>query len=494
MKKPIPPIDLLFLLGESRDAPQHVAGLMIFENPAPSSGWSIADLVARYRAAKPIFPFNVVPKLSLFDLPCWVEVEQIDMNYHVQHLALPAPGTDDQVNEMVQRWHDTLFDRGQPLFQVCVIEGLQDDRFAIYVKLHHAIVDGASAIARILGAVSEDPAAPLGDPLYAIDVMAPEDRSTELPPTLAKQWLGMANRAAKGSLIAADLYVGFLKKTASRMRGAPPSGSRPFEAPMTVFNERVVHGRSYARTSLPMAQLKAAAKAAGGTLNDVALTLVDDAVHHYLAERKKPLAQRLLALVPVSLREAGDKEATTKISALVIAMGDGQAAVRNRLAQVMEHMKEGKAELQAMSKAAAGGYSVAMYSLANAMGKLGFDKPLANMIISNVPGSPKQMYLGGSRMLGVFPVSVISVGMGLNVTLVSNAGRLDVGITSQRRSIPDPERIAGLMLDSLNAMMADTEPATPAGVIEGDTKPTRAPRVARKASRRPTPKAAQQPN
>jgi len=484
MKRPIPTIDLLFLLAETRDSPQHVAGVMLFENPAPDAGWTLPDLVARYRAATPVFPFNVVPRMPLGARPQWVEPAGIDMSYHVQHVALPAPGSDAQLDAMIQRWHDELFDRSQPLFRICVIEGVQDGRFAIYVKFHHAIVDGASAIARILAAVSDDPQAPIGKPLFEVELGGAQAvRDERVPPGLLSRLLALSGRTVQGYKVAFDLYLGFWKKTLGRMSGAPAIGSLPFEAPMTLFNSRIQRGRAYGRTSLPLAPARALVKAAGGTLNDLAMTLADEAVHRYLAQRQQPLDKRLLALVPVSLREAGDTEATTKISALVIALGEARAKGVERLAQVVESMRAGKAELGRMSKSAAGGYSVAIYAIAQLVEKLRVDRPLANMVISNVPGSNKPMYLGGSRMTGIFPASVISVGMGLNVTFVSNAGQLDVGITSQRGSIPDPQRIADLMAQGLQEMLEAAAPAPPA------TAAAPAPKATRKRARQPTARA-----
>jgi len=488
MKRPIPAIDLLFLLAETRDSPQHVAGVMLFENPAPDAGWTIPELVARYRAATPVFPFNVVPRMPLGARPHWAEPAGIDMNYHVQHVAVPAPGSDAQLDAMIQRWHDELFDRSQPLFRICVIEGVQDGRFAIYVKFHHAIVDGASAIARILAAVSDDPHAPIGKPLFQVELGAAQaERDERVPPGLLSRLLALSGRTVQGYKVAFDLYLGFWKKTLGRMGGAPASGSLPFEAPMTLFNSRIQHGRAYGRTSLALAPARALAKAAGGTLNDLAMTLVDEAVHRYLAERQQPLDKRLLALVPVSLRAAGDTEATTKISALVIAMGEARAKGVQRLAQVVENMRAGKEELGRMSKSAAGGYSVAIYAIAQLVEKLRVDRPLANMVISNVPGANKPMYLGGSRMTGIFPASVISVGMGLNVTFVSNAGQLDVGITSQRGSIPDPQRIADLMALVLREMLdAAASVASSAPVPTPVAEVAPAAKATRKRARQPT--------
>jgi len=451
MSRPIPTIDMLFLLAESRETPQHVAGVMIFDNPTAKSGWTIQDLVQRYRDTKPIYPFNVTPKLSLSARPRWVDAKDMDMTYHVQHHALPAPGSDKQLDELVERWHSVVFDRGQPLFQMCVVEGVSRNRFAIYVKIHHSIIDGASAIARILAGVSSDPNDPIGLPFFAAKVGSKPRE--EAPKGLVSMLGGTTTAMLNRYKVAMDLSAGFWKKALARAGGAPASGSLPFEAPMTLFNVPIQHGRSFARVTLPIEPMRVAGKAAGGTLNDVAMALVDSAVHTYLKERKQPLEKRLLALVPVNLREPGDLEATTRISAVVVAMGDSGAPIGTRLKQIVDNMKDAKTEVKGMSKAAAGGYSVALYALAQGLGKLGVKRPLANMVISNVPGANKQMYLGGSEMVAIYPVNVLSVGMGLSVTLVSNAGQANVGITSQNKTIPDPQHLATLMVQALDEIV-----------------------------------------
>ena len=146
MSRPIAALDLIFLLSEKREAPQHVGGLMLFENPSAEAGWSIADLVAHHRAAKPIVPFNSIPRLAVLGRPRWQALAEPDMHYHVRHLALPTPGNDAQLMDMVQQWHCELMDRNHPLFQLYVIEGLSNKRFALMAKVHHSIIDGASGI------------------------------------------------------------------------------------------------------------------------------------------------------------------------------------------------------------------------------------------------------------------------------------------------------------------------------------------------------------
>ena len=439
MSRPIAALDLIFLLSEKREAPQHVGGLMLFENPSAEAGWSIADLVAHHRAAKPIVPFNSIPRLAVLGRPRWQALAEPDMHYHVRHLALPTPGNDAQLMDMVQQWHCELMDRNHPLFQLYVIEGLSNKRFALMAKVHHSIIDGASGIMRLVASLSRDPTAALGAPFYAVDMGVKSRRG---PRSLIAQVSGSSGSLTKQASALTQVATGLWKKAAARLAGE--TVSLPFDAAMTLLNQPIRQGRSFAQLSLPLEPFRLAAKAAGGTINDATLAVVDAAVEAYLLERGEATTQPLVALVPVSMREQGDKEASTKISAVVCALGEPGAGMAQRVKQVVHRMNSAKEEIRSMSKSAATQYGVGIYALAEGLSTMGVKRALANFVVSNVPGPTEPLYLGGSRFLGVHAASVLVGGIGLNVTVMSNAGNLDFGITGYQHVLPDPERLAAL--------------------------------------------------
>ena len=459
MGRTIAPLDLSFLLNESRDCPQHVAGVLVFENPAADAGWTVADLVRRYRAATPVAPFDRIPDFRRLGLPQWEQVREFDMRYHVQHVALPAPGSDAQLDELVAQWHSELIDRHRPLFQMVVVEGLEGNRFAIFAKIHHAIVDGASAIARLLGSLDVDPAAPMRAPLFAVDPGA--GRRRRAPAGLTRRLSASLDLVRKQARAAGELTEEFWSKVRSRFAGVPSEGNAPFEAAATLMNAPIGYGRSFAHLSLPFAPLRSAAKAVDGTINDAVLAVVDSAVASYLDERGQPMRQPLHAMVPVSLRDADAKDAGNQVSAVICALGDPGGDVHRRLAQIVERMSAAKAGIHRLSKTAAADFFFGMYFIAQGLNAAGIRRPLANFIVSNVPGSPVDAYLGSSRLLGVYPLNILAVGLGLSVTLVSRAGRLDLGFTATRDAMPDVERVAVMCREAAELLTRPAGAAPP---------------------------------
>jgi len=161
-------MDLLSLLIETAEAPTHVAPLMIFQLPARAPVNTVVAMVAAWRRAQPIPPFNYLPDFPRVGLPRWKVASEIDMHYHVRHFTLPAPGTTEQLRELIEVLHTGRLDRERPLFQVWMIDGLEGGRFAVYPKMHHAIIDGMSAIMRVVGSLAESLSGKLLPPIHAL--------------------------------------------------------------------------------------------------------------------------------------------------------------------------------------------------------------------------------------------------------------------------------------------------------------------------------------
>ena len=327
------------------------------------------------------------------------------------------------------------------MFQAEFIEGLPGHTFALYLKMHHALVDGASAIARVLASLSEKPAARAAAPFFAARIdngEAPKQRSRAFPVTAAKKLL-LANAVA-----GKDLAVGLLRKQLRR-DGAEDSGSVPFSAPRGPMNEPISGQRSLALLSLPIDEMKAVGRAFGGTLNDVAVTVVDAGLTRYLRQKRKLTDKPLVAMCPVSLRETGDREATTKVSAIFVPLGAPKRKFGQRLEHVITSTGAAKEELRGMSKDAAMLYAIAAFGLAEGVELVRADsvvRPLANFVLSNVPGSRTDRYLGRAKVLGMYPVSALGAGIGLNVTLLSYANSMDFGFVANGASMPDLDELA----------------------------------------------------
>ena len=486
MSKPIPALDLMFLLTETADSPKHVSALMTFDAPAGGARTVVRELVRACRDAKPVAPFTYIPSFPLTGVPRWKTAAAVDLLRHVHHLALPLGAGDEALLEVVQRLHETTMDRSRPGFELFFIEGLAGGGFALFVRLHHAIVDGASAMALLLASMNEAAATKRIQPFFAVELTTPRPRP---PKSLLDRVTALQKTARSQTVAVASLYVGLVKKGLGCLLGSATPGSEPFTAPRTPLNETLRTPRSIATLSLPLAEMKAAGKAFGGTLNDVAVTIVDAGTQRYLAGIGQASAKPLVVMCPISLREPGDKEATTKVTAMFVPLGDATLPVAERMRTTMAHAAAAKAELRTMSKNTAMLYAIAAFGLAEAEAELSQrapapTKPLANFVLSNVPGSATPLFLGGARMSGMYPISSIAAGMGLNVTLASYAGSMDFGFVGNGVALPRLPELARHTAEAFEELKAAAALMPPAETGAPEAAATK--RVSRKRTERST--------
>ncbi|MCC6868101.1 MAG: wax ester/triacylglycerol synthase family O-acyltransferase [Burkholderiales bacterium] len=455
MSRNIPPLDLMWLLVETANAPTHVGALLLFERPARAPASFVADLVASYRAATPRTPFDQVPRLVGTRLPHWQQVEAIDLDYHVQHLVLPAGATERTLVRLVEDLHEPMLDRNRPLFRLVFIEGLPDGRFAMYLKLHHAIIDGMSAISRIVASLATSPKERTRPPMFAVDVAPPRTRH---PRRLSAEVSAFNRSALRQTSALKDVSVGLVVKTLRRLVVKDTAGSQPFAAAHLATNEPVRTPRAFAMLALPLETMREIGKAFGGTLNDVAATIVDAGLQRYLDDLGRPARKPLVTMLPVSLRDEGDTSAKTLASAMFVALGAPDAEAEDRMRQVMAAVAAGKADLRAMSKDAALLYATTVLGIGTAtemssvVGRV--TGHLANFVLSNVPGSREDLYLHGARLAAIFPISALALNVGVNVTLTSHAGTMFFGFVGNGIALPDFDRLARHTGDAFAALGA----------------------------------------
>jgi diacylglycerol O-acyltransferase len=433
----IPPVDLIFLLIETADTPMHVGGLMIFERPKSAPADLVARIVRAYRAARPRAPFDQVPDFVATGMPRWRRVANVDLDYHVRHLVLPPGTTWPAFLRLIEDLHEPPLDRNRPGFRVWLIEGLPDDEFAIYFKVHHSLVDGISATVRVVASLATGPRARLGAPFFAVNV---GPRRPRPPPSVLAELAEVTRTALHEATAVKDVGLGLVRKAVQGLLARHGTGSQPFTGPDLPLNDAIRTPRSFATLALPLAEMRTVAHAFGGTINDVAATIVDAGIQDYLAGLGCDCGEPLVAMCPVSLREAGDTTATTNAAAIFVPLGAPRAPAAERMRQVMEAMRAGKAEIRGMSKDAALVYAASVLGfaaaaeLAHAGGMTGH---VANFVLSNVPGARDDRYLAGARLRAVFPVSVLGAGIGLNVTVSSHFDTMGLGFVGNRVSLPD---------------------------------------------------------
>jgi WS/DGAT/MGAT family acyltransferase len=441
MTKPIPPLDLMWLVMETQASPTHVGAMLLFEKPK-GRPHIVREIVEAYREAEPSPPFSYVPELGGAGMPYFREAASYDPDYHVTHLVLPEGSSHEDLLRLVADLHEPMLDRGRPLFRNWLIDGLAGNRFALYTKVHHAIIDGASGTKRIYGSLSTSARRTIPTPAFAIEVPVRKPRP---PKALVDRLAELGVTATKQTRALRDVSLGALRKGLATLLGEDPGGSQPFSAQHAPMNEPLQMARSLATLTLPLAEMRNVGRHFGATLNDLSVTIVDEGLHRYLRETGRAFQHRLVAMCPMSLRDEGDTEAATKASAMFVHLGEHDASVTERIAQVQTAMGKAKEELRSMSKDAAMMYAVAVLGVAEVRTATHASRvtpPLANLVISNVPGGTEKMYLNGATLLGTYPVTAIAASVGLNATLTSYHDRMDFGFLGNGATMYDLRELA----------------------------------------------------
>lgn len=439
MSKPIPPLDLLFLMIESPAATTHVGAMLLFKKPAGRTP-VVREIVEAYRGYRPAPPFNYVPQL--LGVPHFREVASWDPYYHIQHLSLPAGASYDDLLRLVADLHEPQLDRARPLFRCWVIDRVPGGLFAIYTKNHHCIIDGESGMKMLYAGLSKTDRHTVAEPGFALGLPAPTPR----PPTPVVGRIADSIRGAVTQVEALNqLSVGALRKTLTGLARWRLDGSLPFRAQHAPTNEPLTMGRRFATLSLPLEEMHEVGRRFGATLNDVAVTVIDAGLHAYLRETGRAFAHPFIAMCPVSLRAEGDTAIGTRVSAMFVRLGEPTAAMAERIGQVVDSIATAKKELRGMSTDAAMTYAVGLLTLAGLAASTRLDRvgrPVCNLVISNVPGAKERRYLNGARLVGIYPVSALAASVGLNATLASYHDSMDFGFVANAAAIDDLPQLA----------------------------------------------------
>jgi diacylglycerol O-acyltransferase len=456
--------DSAWLFTDSHRTPMQVGMLATFRVPEDRPTF-VADLVTRWRETKEFAPpFNYLYKSR--PVPSWVELEsdQIDLDYHLRHSALPAPGSQRELGVLVSRLHSSMLDRRYPLWECHVIEGLEEDRWSLYIKAHHSQVDGVGGIRLLRRTLSVDPDARDMLPPWAIGTRGPDQSGVlkSVPKAVERAAVGIGDRV-RGGVRSSAAVAGSLARTYTESftgLGAAEDRAVPYRAPKSIFNGRIHTPRRIATQHYPVERLRDVAKAADASLNDVFLTLCGGALRRYLLEQDAMPDADLTANVPVSVRRGHSAGVGNAITFLYARLRVDLADPVERIAAIRSSTQLGKERLPEVGPAAMDAYTGALmlpFIGQAVLGMGGRGRPASNLVISNVPGPAETRYLDGSPMEEIYPVSLLFNGQALNITAVSYDGEFNIGFTGCRDSIPHLQRIAvycGEELDTLEAALA----------------------------------------
>lgn len=480
-------LDAAFLDAEDDHQATHISQLVVLDVPHPGAdpytAWR-GQLADRLQRLEPLRRRLVGVPLGL-DHPYWIS-DDVDLDFHVRHSAVPPPGTDDQLDTLVARLIAGPMDRDRPLWVSHVIEGLaptEDSphgRFALLTMLHHAAVDGASG-AKLLALMLDD----------APDAERPTDAGSwevEDPPSTTgllgrAAWHGLARpgralllAARAGQQVAAATRQPAVIDLADRVRRSlrgpvgdllnlgrtrDPDAAVPrlpaTPAPPTPFNAPISRYRRFSHRSLPLEDVKAVVRETdveNVTINDVVVAACAGALRTYLLEHGALPDEPLTALIPVSLRTGDEADAwTNRVSGTVASLPTDVTTRRDRLAVAHRSLDTAKAVFAmtpaglAPDGADLGAPAVStLISRATIWWSTHAVLPF-NVVVSNVPGPREPLYIGGARARHYFPVSAIVDGQGLNMTVQSYAGSVDIGLLSCARLVPDLPRLADLVVE-----------------------------------------------
>lgn len=476
-------LDAAWLFVESSATPMHVAGLQIFALPEGAPEDFVGRMVAGFKAAPHVgHPWNRKLSGSLLDylVPTWAVDPSPDLDYHVRHSALPRPGGERELGVLVSRLHSHPLDFSRPLWECHFIEGLEGGRFAIYTKMHHSMIDGVSGMRLLQRALSPDPGA--RDMAAPWTVAAPV-RATAPAPMDDAGW-------SMGSLL--DLLreqaesIGSTALAFLPMLGGDDTDPlvAPMGCPWSVINGRITAQRRLATQRVPLEDLRALARAADCTLNDVVLAICGTALRRYLRDVDALPDDPITAGLPVNVRTADDEGTGTAISFICANLGTDLEDPRARLAAITASTARAKAHLQSLPRQALTHYTVtfmAPYILQLLTGLGGRLRPVFNLTISNVAGPDHPLYLNGARMDAMYPMSLLSHGQALNITCLSYAGTMHFGFVGCRNTLPHMQRLAVYAGDALDELRAVFMPPAPARVAAGPARR----RVANPRSERP---------
>ena len=471
------PPDAAFLLTESRSTPMHVGGLQVFELPADAGHDWLQDqfrsMLATDGAVAPLFRKRPYRSLRTAGQWAWEDDDQLDLEYHVRHSALPRPGRVRELLAVGGQWHGSLLDRQRPLWELHVVEGLTEGRFAIYTKVHHAMVDGVSALRLLERSLSTDPAVEVAPPWVERPSATPPPRSSGAEGTAGAEVVdgGGSNPldavvgVAKGGVELVGATAAFLQS--GRRALDEELAAFPFKAPPTMLNVHVTGARRIAAQGWSLSRVRAVAKASDATLNDIVLAMCSGALRRYLDEQGALPDEALTAMVPVSLR-TDDSAGGNAVGAVLTSLATDTADASWRLDRIRQSMaiaKEtmaGRSPLQVLAMSAANMLPTPIISILG--GGEGWRPPF-NVTISNVPGPRTPLYLNGARLQGVYPVSIPYHGQALNITITSYVNNLEFGLTGCRRRVPHLQRL----LTHLETSLVELEQAVglPAPTAKG---------------------------
>lgn len=456
-------LDASFLYMEESTTPMHVGSVMIFQPPDEGFDYDgLVALIGNRIAFIPRFRQRVREVPGRLANPVWVDDEQFDVTYHVRRSALPSPGGDAQLEEFVARIQSRPLDRRRPLWEVYLVEGVAEGRFAIVTKSHHALVDGINAVDIANLIVNGEPGHEGSTPDAWYPGRGPSDvelitsallDAVRRPSQIADNVRGGVEdvKTVGGRVFSA---VGQVVSTFARTAARP--------APISPLNVEIGAARRYIMVGTDLADFRKVRKRlAGGsytddvTINDVVLATISGALRAWLMTRGEPVpsATTVRAMVPISVYDIDDSSRlANRVTACFVDLPVGEPSASMRLHQIafaMRQQVEGGQAVGAESLAGLAGFaSPTLHSLGARLGSA-MSRRFFNLVITNVPGPQQPLYVRDALMVSTYPVIPLARGQAVSIGLTSYDGGVYFGLNGDRGSMPDLDMLGQCLIDSL---------------------------------------------
>lgn len=464
--------DASFLYMEHPTVHMHVTGVMLLDPSTMEGGYKFATfrehlvdrlhLIAPFRRRLLTVPFGI-------DHPVWVDDPDFDLDEHLHHHRIRKPGTMSELATFVGNYASTPLDHSRPLWDMVLIEGLVGGRIALVSKMHHVAVDGVS-----------------GTDLMAhlVDMSATPTRHGDGPPFRPKRLPSRPRLAVEAiasrvtdPLRSVRAFGRTFTSVSNLGRAAfgdtdGPTMARPFDAPRTFFNQSLTPRRAVAFATAPLDDLKLIKSTYGTTVNDVFLAACAQSLRLYLLAHGETCDRPLLVSVPVSVHgQVADGRATNQVSNMFVRLPTDLADPVEQLRSVHLETRDAKAAHGAIGADMIGDVTEltppAIFNLASRLysstGMAERLAPIHNLVISNVPGPPVPLYVAGARLEGVYPFGPLVEGAGLNITVLSNMGNMDIGVIGCPDIAPHLEEVAdgiAVAIERLRVAAVATRPPT----------------------------------
>ncbi len=447
-------LDVAFFIAESEASPKHVGGLMICKRPPRTKTGFAADLyreLLTFTDVQP--PFNRAIQFSLTAMPAWRECVSVDLEQHVFYHRLPR-GKNGRADlyRRVAELHQPMLDRARPLWELHVIDALSEGRFALYLKMHHACADGVTMMRWVADALSATADDRELKPLWSIQHLKGNGAQKRLEEKMAQSLLGSLTGAGKRVLGVGRLAAMLLLESVKLTKNAI---SLPFVADgNTPLTGQVTAGRQFATASVTMERVRLICSRTRSTLNHVALTCLDGALHRYLLDQGVELQRPITIQMPVNLRKEGEEGSGNKIGIIQVELSAPTDDPYVRLRNIGFSLRNVRTMIDSVAPDAIESYTLLtgvvgqlaeMLNLSNSL------PPTGNTLVSNLPGPPRHLYIKGARLEELHPVSTLPAGNLLNITLFSYAGELYFGLIATDE-LPNLERLSAYVAEAFGEL------------------------------------------